>query len=58
MNLELLKLSPPLRTEEDRVSLIDGINKNLIDVIVSDHKPEDEELKDLPFPKPQLAHLE
>ena len=44
-----LKLSPPLRTEEDRNSLIDGINKNLIDVIVSDHKPEDEESKRLTF---------
>ena len=44
-----LKLSPPLRTENDRVSLIDGINKNLIDVIVSDHKPEDEESKRLTF---------
>jgi len=44
-----LKLSPPLRTEEDRVALIDGINKNLIDVIVSDHKPEDEESKRLTF---------
>ena len=44
-----LKLSPPLRTEEDRLSLIDAINKNLIDVIVSDHKPEDEESKRLTF---------
>ena len=44
-----LKLSPPLRTEDDRISLIDGINKNLIDVIVSDHKPEDEESKRLTF---------
>ncbi len=44
-----LKLSPPLRTEEDRVSLIEGINKDLIDVIVSDHKPEDEESKRLTF---------
>tara|TARA_B100000579_G_scaffold198234_1_gene162127 strand:+ start:408 stop:1697 length:1290 start_codon:yes stop_codon:yes gene_type:complete len=44
-----LKLSPPLRTEEDRVSLIEGINKNLIEVIVSDHKPEDEESKRLTF---------
>ena len=44
-----LKLSPPLRTEEDRVSLIDGINKNLVDVIVSDNKPEDEESKRLTF---------
>ena len=44
-----LKLSPPLRTEEDRVGLIKGINKNLINVIVSDHKPEDEESKRLTF---------
>ena len=44
-----LKLSPPLRTEDDRIQLIKGINKNLIDVIVSDHKPEDEESKRLTF---------
>ena len=44
-----LKLSPPLRKEEDRVSLIKGINNDLIDVIVSDHKPEDEEQKRLTF---------
>jgi len=44
-----LKLSPPLRTEEDRVSLVDGLNNKTIDVIVSDHKPEDEEQKRLTF---------
>ncbi len=44
-----LKISPPLRSEKDRLSLIDGIKNNLIDVIVSDHKPEDEESKRLPF---------
>ena len=44
-----LKLSPPLRTEEDRISLIEAINKDLIEVIVSDHKPEDEESKRLTF---------
>ena len=44
-----LKLSPPLRLEEDRVSLVKGIKDNLIDVIVSDHIPEDEESKRLPF---------
>ena len=44
-----LKLSPPLRTEDDRQSLIKAINKDLIDVIVSDHKPEDEESKRLTF---------
>ena len=44
-----LKLSPPLRLEEDRLSLVNGIKENLIDVIVSDHIPEDEESKRLPF---------
>jgi len=44
-----LKLSPPLRTEEDRESLVEGLKNNTIDVIVSDHKPEDEEQKRLTF---------
>ena len=44
-----LKLSPPLRTEKDRKSLVQGINEGIIDVIVSDHKPEDEESKRLTF---------
>ena len=44
-----LKLSPPLRTENDRISLIQGLNDGTIDVIVSDHKPEDEEQKRLTF---------
>ena len=46
-----LKLSPPLRTESDRVSLIEAVNDGTIDVIVSDHKPEDEESKRLTFSK-------
>ena len=44
-----LKLSPPLRTEEDRSALVKGLSDNTIDVIVSDHKPEDEEQKRLTF---------
>ena len=44
-----LKLSPPLRTENDRLSLVKGVNEGTIDVIVSDHKPEDEESKRLTF---------
>ena len=44
-----LKLSPPLRREEDRLALVQGIKDGLIDVIVSDHKPEDEESKRLTF---------
>ena len=44
-----LKLSPPLRTEEDRNALVQGLVDEIIDVIVSDHKPEDEENKRLTF---------
>ena len=44
-----LKLSPPLRREEDREVLVQGLKDNTIDVIVSDHKPEDEESKRLTF---------
>ncbi|MDC0163521.1 dihydroorotase [Candidatus Pelagibacter sp.] len=44
-----LKLSPPLRTENDRVALVKGLSDEAIDVIVSDHKPEDEEQKRLTF---------
>jgi dihydroorotase len=46
-----LKLSPPLRKEEDRISLVQGLKDETIDVIVSDHKPEDEEQKRLTFSK-------
>ena len=44
-----LKLSPPLRTEDDRKSLVEALNDGTIEVIVSDHKPEDEESKRLTF---------
>ena len=46
-----LKLSPPLRKEKDRINLIEGIKNGVIDIIVSDHKPEDEESKRLTFQK-------
>jgi dihydroorotase len=44
-----LKISPPLRLESDRIALVQGIKEGLIDVIISDHTPEDEESKRLPF---------
>jgi dihydroorotase len=44
-----LKLSPPLRHEEDRLSVIDALAEGVIDVIVSDHNPQDVETKRLPF---------
>lgn len=44
-----LKLMPPLRTEEDRKALIKALLNRTIDVLVSDHQPQDEESKNLEF---------
>jgi len=43
------KLSPPLRTEDDRLALADAVSDGTIDVVVSDHDPQDVETKRLPF---------
>lgn len=43
------KLSPPLRGEEDRLAVIAALDEGLIDVIVSDHNPQDVETKRVPF---------
>ncbi|HEU4805742.1 MAG TPA: dihydroorotase, partial [Nitrobacter sp.] len=34
-----LKLSPPLRSEDDRVALVEALASGLIDVVMSDHNP-------------------
>ncbi len=44
-----LKLTPPLRREEERRALVEALAEGLIDVIVSDHNPQDVETKRLPF---------
>ena len=44
-----LKLSPPLRNEEDRQEIIKGLIDGTIDSIVSDHTPHDQDGKRLPF---------
>lgn len=43
------KLKPPLRAERDRLAIIEGLVDGTIDVIVSDHCPQDEDSKRLPF---------
>lgn len=43
------KLSPPLRSEDDRAALVDAVREGLIDVIVSGHDPQPAEEKRLPF---------
>lgn len=43
------KFTPPLRTEEDRIAVIEAVASGLIDTIGSFHTPQDEESKRLPF---------
>ncbi len=43
------KLSPPLRSEDDRTALAEALAEGLIDVIVSGHDPQDVETKRHPF---------
>ena len=43
------KFTPPLRSEEDRLAIVQAVADGLIDVISSFHTPADEESKRLPF---------
>ena len=43
------KVKPPLRSEEDRVAVVQAVADGLIDVISSMHTPQDEESKRLPY---------
>ena len=44
-----LKLAPPLRAEADRKALVEAVASGLVDVVMSDHNPQDVETKRLPF---------
>ncbi len=43
------KLKPPLRSEDDRLAIIDALKDGTIDIISSMHTPQDEESKRLAF---------
>jgi dihydroorotase len=43
------KVMPPLRTEKDNKTLINALNDGTIDVITTDHTPQDEENKKIEF---------
>ena len=43
------KVSPPLRTEKDRLALLEGLKNDTIDCITSDHNPMDIEHKKMEF---------
>ena len=48
-NGTLSKMNPPLRTEEDRQALIEGLIDGTIDAIATDHAPHDPESKNKPL---------
>ena len=43
------KISPPLRSEDDRRALVAGLAEGVIDVVVSGHDPQSDDTKRLPF---------
>ena len=45
----LAKVNPPLRTEEDRMAIIRGLQDNTIDIIATDHAPHASYEKEKPF---------
>jgi dihydroorotase len=44
-----LKMNPPLRAEDDRRALIDGLVDGTIDCVATDHAPHAREEKEVPF---------
>ena len=47
----LAKMNPPLRTEKDRLAIIEGLKDGTIDMIATDHAPHTNEEKALPITK-------
>lgn len=51
------KLMPPLRTENDRIALWEGLKDGTIDCIVSDHRPNDSEETDVEFDHANFGNM-
>ena len=49
------KLSPPLRSEDDRLAVVAGLKDGTIDAIASDHAPHDQDSKRLPFAQAEFG---
>lgn len=45
------KVNPPLKQEDDRLAIIEGLVDGTIDAIATDHAPHDEDSKQVPFPQ-------
>jgi dihydroorotase len=51
------KVSPPLRSEEDRRAMVEGVRDASIDVIVSSHDPQNPDTKRLPFAEAEFGAI-
>lgn len=51
------KLSPPLRSEDDRRALVEGVADGTIDCIVSGHDPQNTDTKRLPFAEAEFGAI-
>ncbi len=49
------KVSPPLRSEADRMAVVEGLVDGTIDVIASDHSPQDQDSKRLPMAQAEFG---
>jgi len=51
---------PPLRTRDDKLRLIEGVESGVIDAVCSDHQPHNADAKYAPFPasEPGISSLE
>ncbi|MEL6947939.1 MAG: amidohydrolase family protein, partial [Pseudomonadota bacterium] len=43
------RLTPPLRSEDERLKLVEGVKAGTVDIIASNHDPQDVDTKRLPF---------
>jgi dihydroorotase len=50
-----MKMNPPLRTEEDRQALIEGLRDGTIDCIATDHAPHARDEKEVPFERAPMG---
>lgn len=51
------KMSPPLRAEQDRQALVAALAEGLVDAVMSDHNPQDVEVKRLPFAEAAIGAI-
>ena len=49
------KVSPPLRGETDRLAVVEGLRDGTIDAIASDHRPQDQDSKRMPFAQAEFG---